>query len=258
MGRIDERLQGALNDLSQELGLDLESALEPLTTHDSPTDLATAHGVLVAPIHERVHLDSKKLPNIPPAPTLDEMKQHCDIFHPKRSRRSLFEDCRCKLPLIGKRRHHRILSPLTALLATFPFLVRWPELLRDTPPSYCVNVPRLEQFYRDDSITPWQNELRKVVDSTIENAIKEAWRVVEETRSKVNADTEQEYLRLLLAARGNLNFAVAILQHLVFGMETQYVHPPWPLGLDQVLRSPRQTAAHAKPTPAQVARPGEA
>lgn len=220
MGRIDERLQGALTDLSQELGLDLESALKPLMTHDKLTDLATAHGVLVAPFHERVHLDSKKLPNIPAAPTLDQMKQHCDILHQKRSRRSLFEDCRCKLPLIGKRRHHRILSPLTALLAIFPFIARWPELLRDTT-TYRVNVPRLEQFYHDTLTTPWHKELRKAVDSTIENAVKEAWRAAEETRLKVNAGTEQDHLRLLLAAKGSLYFAVAMLSHLLGGAEGQ-------------------------------------
>jgi hypothetical protein len=184
-----------------------------------PPTWQLALGVLVAPFHERFHLDSKKLPNMPPAPTLDEMKQHCDIFHPKSSIQALFEDCRCKLPLIGKRRHRRILSPLTALLAIFPFLARWPELLHDTPPSYRVNVPRLEQFYRDHLTTPWQSELRKVVDSTIENAVKEAWRAVEETRSKVNADTKQDYLRLLVAAKGSLHFAVAMLPHLFGGAE---------------------------------------
>ena len=220
-GRIDELLRGTLIDLAQELAQSLESDLEPLMAHDLLTDLATAHGVLVAPFHERVHLVLKKSPNIPTAPTLDGIKQHCDIFHPKRSIRSLFEDCRCKLPLIGKRRHHRILSPLTALLATFPFLVRWPELLHDTPPFYRVNVPRLEQFYRDNLTTPWQDELRKMVDSTIENAVEEAWRAVEETRSKLNADTEQDYLRLLLAAKVSLDFVVAMLPHLVSGVGAQ-------------------------------------
>ena len=222
MGRIDGRLQTALDSLSQELVQDLGGALEPLRMRELsalPTDLAAALGVIVAPFHERLHLDSKKLPNTPPTPTLDEIKQHCNIFRPKSSIQGLFEDCRRKLPLIGKRRHHRALSPLTALLAIFPFLVRWPELLHDTPPSYRVTVPRLEQLYRDNLTTPWHNELRKVVDLTTENAVKEAWRAVEETKSKVNADTEQDYLRLLLAAKGCLHFVVAILPHLFGGAE---------------------------------------
>ena len=224
MGRIDGRLQAALNGLSQELVQVLESALEPLMTRELsalPTDLAAALGISVAPIHERLHLDSKKLPDTPPIPTLDELKQHCEIFRPKSSIQALFEDCRRRLPLIGKRRHHRALSPVTALLAIFPFLVRWPELLHDTPPSYRVNVPRLEQFYRDNLTTPWHNELRKAVDLTFEGAVKEALRAVEETKSKVNADTEQDYLRLLLATKGILHFAVAILPHLFGGAEAR-------------------------------------
>jgi len=224
MGRIDERLQAALDDLSQELVQVLGSALEPLMTRELaalPTDQATVFGILVAPFHERFHLVSKKLPKVPPTPTLDEIKQHCDIFRPKSSKQALFEDCRCKLPLIGKRRHHRILSPLTAFLAILPFLARWSELLRDSPPSYRVDVPRLEQFYRDNLTTPWHDELRKMIDSSIENAVKEAWRAVEETRSKVNADTEQDYLRLLLVAKGSLHFAVAMLPHLLGDAEAQ-------------------------------------
>jgi hypothetical protein len=224
MGGIDERLQAALDALSQELIQVLGSALKPLMTREMsalPTDRAIAFGILVAPFHERFHLDSKMLPNVPPTPTLDEIKQHCDVFRTKSSKQALFEDCRCKLPLIGKRRHHRILSPLTAFFAIFPFLARWSELLRDTPPSYRVNVPRLEQFYRDSLTIPWHDELRKMVDSFIENAVKEAWRAVEETRSKVNADTEQDYLRLLLAAKGSLHLTVAMLPHLLSGAEAQ-------------------------------------
>ena len=214
MGRIDERLQGALDDISQELAQDLDSALGPLITRELsvlPTDLATTLGIPVAPLHERLRLASRKLPNILPMPTLDEIKQHCNIFHPKGSVHILFEDCRCKLPLIGKRRHRRIVSPITALLAVVPFLARWHELLHDKPPSYRTNIPRLEQFYRDNLTTPWQNERRKVVDSSIENAFKGTWRAVEETRSKVNANMAQDDLRRLLAAKGCLHFAVAML-----------------------------------------------
>lgn len=222
MRGIDERLQAAMDDLLQELVQVLRSDLEPLVTRELsalPTDLVK--GILVVPFHERFHLESKKLPNISQTPTLDEIKQHCDIFRPKSSIQALFEDCRRKLPLIGKRRRHRILSPLTALLAIFPFLTRWPELLHDTPPSYRVNIPRLEQFYRDNLTTPLHNELRKMVDSTIENAVKEPWREAEETRSKLNAEMEQDYLRLLLVAKGSLSFAVAMLPHLISGAEAQ-------------------------------------
>ena len=224
MGRIAGRLQAALDDFSQELVQVLGSALGPLITRELSalsTDVAAALGITVTPLHERLHLDSKKLHNAPPTPTLDEIKEHCDIFHPKSATQALFEDCRCKLPLIGKRRHHRVLSPLTAILAIFPFLVRWPELLHDTPPSYRVNVPRLEQFYRDNLTTPWHNDLCRVVDSTIENAVKGALRAVEETKSKVIAGTAQNYLRSLLAAKGSLRFAVAILPYLLSGAEAQ-------------------------------------
>ena len=217
-GRIDEHLRGALDHLSKALAQDLDSALEPLAMRELavlPTDLATALGITVAPFHERLRMDSKELPT----PTLDEIKQHCDIFHPKSSVQTLFEDCRCKLPLIGKRRHRRIFSPITALLAVVPFLARWHELLHDTPPSYRTNIPRLEQFYRDSLTTPWQNERRKVVDSSIENAFNEACRALEETRSKVNADMAQDHLRLLLAAKGSIHFVVAMLPHLLGGAE---------------------------------------
>lgn len=220
MRGIDERLQVALDDLPQELVQVLRSDLEPLVTRELsalPTALLQAY--LVAPFHERLHLESKMLPNTSQTPTLDEMKQYCDIFRPKSSIQALFEDCRRKLPLIGKRRRHRILSPLTALLAIFPFLTRWPELLHDTPPSYRVSIPRLEQFYRDNLTTPWHDELRKMVDSTIEYAIKEPQRAVEETR--VNAGMKHDYLRLLLAAKGSLHFAVAMLPHLISGAEAQ-------------------------------------
>lgn len=222
MGRIDERLRAVLDELSQALAQDLGNASESLITRELsalPTDLATSLGIFVAPFHERFHLDSKKLPNIPPIPSLDEIKQHHDLFRPKSSIWVLFEDCRRKLPLIGKRRHHPIISPLTALLAILPFIARCPELLSDTT-TYRVNVPRLEQFYRDTLTTPWHMELRNVVDSTMENAVKEAWRVAEETRAKVNADME-DHLRQLLAAKGSLHVAVAILQYILGGAEAQ-------------------------------------
>lgn len=220
-GRIGERLQGAFDRvISQELAQGLEDALGPLFARELsvlPTDLAAALGILVTPFHERFRLDSKTLPNIPPIPTLDEIKQHCDLVHPTGSVKALFEDCRHKLPLIGKRRRHRILSPLTALLAIFPFLLRWPELLHDTPPSYRVNILRLEQFYRDNLTTPWQNDLLKMVDSTIENGVKEVARAVEETRLKLNVEMKLDNLRLLLAAKGSLHFSVAVLPYLFGG-----------------------------------------
>ena len=223
MGRIDERLQGALDDLSKELAQNLVNALEPLITQELsalPTDLAAALEIPVAPFHERLRFDPKNLLNILPTPTLDEMKQHCDIFHPKSSVQTLFEDCRRKLPLIGKRRHRRIFSPITALLAIVPFLARWHELLHDTLPSYRTTIPRLEQFYRDNLTTPWQDERRKVVDSDIENALKGALRAVEEARLKVNAEIAQDHLRLFLAAKGSLHFTVAMLPHLLGGAKT--------------------------------------
>ena len=222
MGRIDERLQGALDDLSKALAQNLDNALEPLITRELsvlPTDLAAALEIPVTPFHERLRLDPKNLSNILPGRTLDEMKQHCDIVHQKSSVQTLFEDCRRKLPLFGKRRHRRIFSPITALLAIVPFLARWHELLQDAPPSYRTTIPRLEQFYRDNLTTPWQDERRKVVDSGIENAFKGALRAVEETRLKVNAKMAQDDLRLFLAAKGSLHFTVAMLPHLLSGVK---------------------------------------
>ena len=56
--------------MESQLAQGLECDLEPLMTHDLPTDLTTAHGVIIAPFHERVfHFDSKKSLNIPPALT---------------------------------------------------------------------------------------------------------------------------------------------------------------------------------------------
>jgi len=221
MGRIDEGLQGAFDDLSQELAQDLGNAFEYVVARELsalPTDLATALGIVVAPFHERFRLDSK-LPNMPPTPTLDEIKQYFAILRPKSSIKTLFKDCRRGLPLIGKRLQYRILSPFTAFLAIFPFLFRWPELLHDTPPSYSVSIPRLEQFYRDSLTTPWKNDVLKVVDSTIETGIREVWRAVEEARSKLNAHKKQDDIHRLLAAKGYLHFAVAMLPHLLGDVE---------------------------------------